>query len=267
MRIPRLTLICSLLAQTAYAQGALENPEPGSPQSGIGQVSGWHCAARAVTVSFDGGVPLPAATGISRKDTRGACDDDNNGFVLQWNWNILGDGIHTVRAFADGVEFGRATVEVTTFGEEFLRGARAQCRVERFPEADRDTILTWQEGLQNFTVTDVVPTGGGSFPGGNSTWGGVAESAVGVAPSGVACSGAEVAMRITAPTVSGALVTDVGVELSVAGEIGSDGMMRGRVRRGGEFFGVFTGQVEGDEVEGEWVDVLGCFGSFHLEQQ
>lgn len=83
MRISHLTLICSLLAHTAYAQGVLENPALGSPQSGIGQVSGWHCAAQVVMVSFDGGVPLPAATGISRKDTRGTCGDANYGFILQ----------------------------------------------------------------------------------------------------------------------------------------------------------------------------------------
>lgn len=37
-----------------------------------------------------------------------------NHFVLPFNWNLLGDGTHTVRALADGVEFDRATFTVTT---------------------------------------------------------------------------------------------------------------------------------------------------------
>ena len=38
------------------------------------------------------------------------CGDSNNGFGLLFNWNLLGNGDHTIRALADGVELGRATV-------------------------------------------------------------------------------------------------------------------------------------------------------------
>ncbi len=45
-----------------------------------------------------------------------------NRFVLPFNWNLLSEGTHTVRAFADGVEFDSATFTVTTLGTGLLRG-------------------------------------------------------------------------------------------------------------------------------------------------
>ena len=52
-----------------------------------------------------------------------ACGDDNNGFSLPFNWNLIGDGMHTVRALADGVEFGRSSVMVSSLGlGEFVTG-------------------------------------------------------------------------------------------------------------------------------------------------
>ena len=37
-----------------------------------------------------------------------------NHVVLPFNWSLLDEGTHTVRAFADGVEFDSATFTVTT---------------------------------------------------------------------------------------------------------------------------------------------------------
>ena len=55
------------------------------------------------------------------------CGDSNNGFGLLFNWNLLGDGPHTIRALADGVEFRQATFTVTTLGgEEFVRGVTGE---------------------------------------------------------------------------------------------------------------------------------------------
>ena len=45
-----------------------------------------------------------------------------NHFVLPFNWNLLGEGTHTVRALTDGVEFDSATFTVTTPGTGLLRG-------------------------------------------------------------------------------------------------------------------------------------------------
>ena len=42
-------------AQHVWAQATLENPQPGSFQSGIGVISGWACEAQTIEISFDGG--------------------------------------------------------------------------------------------------------------------------------------------------------------------------------------------------------------------
>ena len=75
-----------------------------------------------------------AAYGTNRADTgRAVCGDTDNGFGLLLNWNMLGDGEHTVVAVVDGVELARATVTVTTLGEEFVQGAAGTCEVADFP--------------------------------------------------------------------------------------------------------------------------------------
>ena len=134
--------------------GVLENPSPASFQSGIGVLSGWVCDAEEVVIEIDE-LPLVAAYGTSRADTAGVCGDTDNGFGLLFNWNLLGDGEHTVVAVVDGVELGRATVTVTTLGEEFVRRAAGRCMLGDFPTPGEAISLTWQEAQQNFVITDV----------------------------------------------------------------------------------------------------------------
>ncbi len=141
-------------AQEPAGQGRLENPGPGSFQSGIGVLSGWVCATDAVTIELNG-TTQPAAYGTARGDTQAACGDSDNGFGLLFNWNLLGDGDHEVSAWADDEELGRATVRVTTLGEEFVPDARGTCRVEDFPEPGQTVTLTWQTAQQNFVITAV----------------------------------------------------------------------------------------------------------------
>ena len=135
--------------------GYLENPGQNSFQSGIGVISGWTCDADEVTIEID---DIPdaqvAAYGTERLDTQDMCADTDNGFGLLVNWNLLGDGEHTVAAFVDGVELGRATVRVTTLGQEFLRGAEGECVVQDFPTRGETVTLEWQQNSQNFVVTD-----------------------------------------------------------------------------------------------------------------
>ena len=114
--------------------GYLENPGANSYQSGIGVISGWVCAADLVEIEING-ARQPAAYGTERADTESVCGDTANGFGLLFNWNLLGDGEHTVRVLADGEEVGQATFTVTTLGEEFVRGAEGRVRVEDFPSA------------------------------------------------------------------------------------------------------------------------------------
>ena len=132
--------------------GVLENSEPASFQSGIGLLSGWVCAAAVVELEINGGARLAAAYGTDRADTAPVCGDRSNGFGLLFNWNLLGDGIHTVRAVADGEEFGRATFTVTTLGVEFLQGTQGETVVADFPSPGEAVRLIWQQAQQNFVL-------------------------------------------------------------------------------------------------------------------
>ena len=132
----------------------LENPSSGSFQSGIGLFSGWVCDALQVEIEMNGTTRLQAAYGTIRSDTTGVCGDSNNGFALLFNWNLLGDGTHTVRALADGVEFGRARFTVTTLGTEFLTGASGAYTLGDFPHANQNVRIDWQQASQNFVITE-----------------------------------------------------------------------------------------------------------------
>ncbi len=140
--------------------GYLENPAPGSFQSGLGMIHGWECDADEVVVQING-TPSPAITGTPRPDTQGVCGDTDNGFEHLLNWNALGDGRHDVVVLVDGTELGRASVQVTTFGTAFLHGAHGTCTVPDFPRPGESVPLVWQEARQQFGPTDgsAPPTG------------------------------------------------------------------------------------------------------------
>ncbi len=135
------------------SQATLENPQPVSFQSGIGVISGWACHAHTIVIEL-AGTPVQAAYGTPREDTQRVCGDANNGFSLLVNWNNLGPGTHEIRALADGMEFARTTVRVTTLGVEFLAGAQRTLVVPDFPRSGDATTLQWEESLQNFVITD-----------------------------------------------------------------------------------------------------------------
>ncbi len=139
----------AIYPSTTAPTGALENPRQGGVVSGISTISGWVCNATQVELQIDG-FPVQAAYGTSRKDTISVCGNENTGFGLLTNWNILGNGPRTIVAFADGVEFARATFTVATPGQEFLTGASGTYLVPNF--AGRNVIIQWQESLQNFGI-------------------------------------------------------------------------------------------------------------------
>ncbi|MCE2485859.1 MAG: PD40 domain-containing protein [Desulfurellaceae bacterium] len=155
---------CPKASSGVLADAVLENPQPDSFQSGLGIISGWACDATKIEIAFDGGPPIEAAYGTDRGDTQSACGDTDNGFGLLVNWNLLGDGSHTVRALADGSEFANVTVRVTTFGENFLQDASGEYTVSDFPQVGQDVVVRWQESQQNFVITDgsAGPSGGTS---------------------------------------------------------------------------------------------------------
>ncbi len=145
-------------AQHSPETAWLGNPSPGSYQSGIGVISGWVCEAETVEIAFEHGPTgvthtVTASSGTARLDTEEPCGDADNGFGLLWNWNLLGDGEHIVRAFADGEEFAWSRVVVTTLGEESAQGLAGTATVADFPVEGQAVTVEWQEALQNFTIT------------------------------------------------------------------------------------------------------------------
>ncbi len=150
----------SYTVETRLMVGYLENPGNTSFQSGIGVLSGWVCAAEEVEITLGALTPQMAAYGTERLDTASKCGDTDTGFGLPFNWNLLGDGAHEVVALVDGVELDRATVTVTTLGQEFLRGVEGTCTVSDFPSLGKTVTLLWQEARQNFAIADgAAPSG------------------------------------------------------------------------------------------------------------
>jgi len=78
--------------------------------------------ANFVQILIDGVSRLTAAYGTSREDTRSVCGDADNGFGLLFNWNILGEGLHTAALCVDGLCGESIPFFVNTYGTEFLRG-------------------------------------------------------------------------------------------------------------------------------------------------
>ena len=157
-----------------FVRGTLENPGADSFQSGVGVLSGWVCDAETVELELNG-MPQEAAYGTERRDTAGVCGDTDNGFGLLFNWNLLGDGEHTVVAFVDGVELGRATVTVTTLGQEFLRDVTGTCEAADFPTLGERVTLVWQQNSQNFVIAGGSPPVGAT-PGRSSALTGFLEN-------------------------------------------------------------------------------------------
>jgi len=168
------SIVLTIVApQAVFAQAILENPQPGSFQSGIGIVSGWACEPGRIDIEVSGGsvnATLQAAYGTARGDTADECGDTNNGFGLLVNWNELPDGNYTVRALRDGVEFARVTVIVSTLGlnKPFATGLEGDSQLPNFPETGKTTRIRWQENIQNFSIigaTESPADGTPSSPG------------------------------------------------------------------------------------------------------
>src|SRR5262249_8705690 len=144
-----------------------------APVSSIGFVSGWKCTAGSLTYTIDNGPPAQLAYGISRDDTKGVCGHSDTGFIAEQNWNLVGNGQHTIRVFDNGQEFAEATFTVQTLGHEFLSGLSGQGTIVNF-DNQINVAVQWQESCQCFVIVDSTapirlgpPTGvdlGPSFP-------------------------------------------------------------------------------------------------------
>jgi len=157
---PVLLLFATCIPAVA-AEFNLENPQPNGYESGIGIVSGFHCSAEAITLTFDCDQDHPvcrdvftAGSGTYRGDTAGVCGDTDNGFAFLVNFNNMGTGRKTVHAYADGVEFASADFTVTHFGQSFISGLRSYTEVT-VPELEKSAMLTWQQSKQSYVITQV----------------------------------------------------------------------------------------------------------------
>lgn len=163
--ISRASLLVLTLSFFGPAWAAvIETPGQGRRYSGVLYVGGWKCPPNDdITVRFDDGAPLRAASRLPRGDTAGVCGNGGaNGYLLQFNFNLLGDGPHRVSVRQGGVQFAGSTFDVTTLGQTFLRGADGTYVLSDFPAAGQDTTVEWDQGTQNFVITGYDP--GGSPP-------------------------------------------------------------------------------------------------------
>jgi hypothetical protein len=141
----------------ATPNGSLENPQPNSNNSGIGLVSGWVCSASKIEVQFNSLPRVLAAYGTDRGDTQSICGDADNGFGLLVNYNLLGNGTHTVKLFADNVQVASASFKVTTLGAEFRSGLSATYSLSNFPLTGQNVGVEWSQSLQNFVIRSYAP--------------------------------------------------------------------------------------------------------------
>lgn len=142
----------SITPPTSSSVANLESPYQGSFESGIGLIRGWICDATKVEVQIDNGAREQVAYGTTREDTASVCGDTNNGFGYTVNWNGIGNGSHTLRAFANGTEFANAAFTVTTLGQQYLQGVSGEYTLPNFPQADKSVVIRWSEPDQNFKI-------------------------------------------------------------------------------------------------------------------
>ena len=102
-------------------------------------------------------------------DTIGLCGDDDNGYVLLWDWNILASGEHTIEVFADGVLFASATFTVVT-PEDFVLEAIGELE-DRIHDLETEvgTLTSQLEGLEEDLVAHRHPYLTGRGQGHNNT--------------------------------------------------------------------------------------------------
>jgi hypothetical protein len=138
---------------------SLENPQPGSYQSGIGLISGWSCNGPNISYSVDGGSLQYVPYGSTRTDTGSVCSGKlNTGFGALVNFSALGTGVHSVQLYVNGVASGSTSYfTVTAPSGSFLLGASSEVSVANFPTAGRTATLIWQQATQNFGIKSIFP--------------------------------------------------------------------------------------------------------------
>lgn len=135
---------------------AIENPAPGSTQSGIGLISGWACISDSVEVSIDGGERIAVSGNMARADVRSTCGHSTAGFGLLINFNLLKPGAHTIRTYVKGTSVGAPLqFNVVAPAGEFATGLKREVTIADFPSFGKTATIDWRESEQNFGIKEV----------------------------------------------------------------------------------------------------------------
>ena len=153
-----LALLTTSGLTMAQTTAVLESPSASAfVRSGVGLIRGWACTAKKIEVSIDDGKRLVAGYGTLRTDTAQICGGKvDTGFGLTFNWNGIGDGIHNVRAFADGNEFANVNFTVTTLGKDFITNLTGKYLIPNFPLTGHNAPVQWSTAHQNFVIAQQI---------------------------------------------------------------------------------------------------------------
>lgn len=135
--------------------GLLGTPNNGGSISGIGVISGYHCASKNIEVFIDGESLGKAGSGTTLLGTQSVCGKTDTGFSLLYNFGNLPPGIHIIETHADGVLFGKNSFKsVRSGGDPWLVNAHRRVTVNDFSETGHAVTLEWIQSLQNFVVIE-----------------------------------------------------------------------------------------------------------------
>ena len=156
MNTTTLTREFVVLTLDQAGKALIENPSPGSTQSGVGLISGWACVADRVEISINGGERVRVGDESARGDVISVCGHGNTGFSQLLNFNLLGAGEHTLQLFVKGVAIGEPTRFTVVVPEgEFIRGLKREAVITDFPSAGKNAIIDWRESEQNFRLREI----------------------------------------------------------------------------------------------------------------
>ncbi len=176
MKLTLFVLLALFSASFAQAQmtdrGVIESPS--AFVSGIGFISGWKCNTNDIELwltgsAREGVLKLNPAQNMPRSDTAGVClGEENNGWIIQVNWNDL-IGYDMVVARDNGEAFDSRSFTIGHTGLPFIRDkAGTEVEVVNFPSPDTATTLTWSTATQHFEVSgteDIPPCTGNACEG------------------------------------------------------------------------------------------------------
>lgn len=159
------SVTASFMPVASTGTGVLGTPVEGSTASGVGVISGYHCASKDLDVHIDGNWAGKAGAGTRLLGTQPVCGRTDTGYSILYNFNNLANGIHVVTVSAGGVQFDSHIF--TTFqsgGIPWLTGASRQIVVSDFPRQGVTATLEWVQSYQNFLITWLDDGSGGSSP-------------------------------------------------------------------------------------------------------